>query len=119
MPRKDVLQLMEQSDIFLFPSLREGGSWSLMEAMAIGLPVICLNWAGMAITTDDTCAIRLPVTSPEQMPKDMAKAIMTLIDNPELRKRMGEAGRHRIKTVFNWEEKGRFIETLLKELDAK
>lgn len=119
MPRKDVLQLMEQSDIFLFPSLREGGSWSLMEAMAIGLPVICLNWAGMAITTDDTCAIRLPVTSPEQMPKDMAKAIMTLIDNPELRKRMGEAGRHRIKTVFNWDEKGRFIETLLKELDAK
>ena len=87
--------------------------------MAIGLPVICLNWAGMAMTTDDTCAIRLPVTSPEQMPKDMAKAIMTLIDNPELRKRMGEAGRQRIKTVFNWEEKGRFIETLLEELDAK
>ena len=119
MPRQNVLHLVEQSDIFLFPSLREGGSWSLMEAMAIGLPVICLDWAGMTITTDDTCAVRLPVTNPEQMPKDMAAAIIKLIENPKLRKQMGEAGRKRIKEVFNWEEKGRFMENLLKELDAK
>ena len=90
-----------------------------MEAMAIGLPVICLDWAGMTITTDDTCAVRLPVTNPEQMPKDMAAAIIKLIENPKLRKQMGEAGRKRIKEVFNWEEKGRFMENLLKELDAK
>lgn len=117
-PRQKVLKLVEESDIFLFPSLREGGSWSLMEAMAIGLPVICLNWAGMAITTDDDCAIRLPVTNPEQMPKDMATAIIKLIDNPDLRKQMGEAGRKRIKDVFNWEAKGTFMEKLFAELDA-
>ena len=118
MPRQDVLKLVEESDIFLFPSLREGGSWSLMEAMAIGLPVICLNWAGMAITTDDNCAIRLPVTNPEQMPKDMAAAIIKLIDNADLRKQMGEAGRKRIKDVFNWDAKGSFMEKLFTELDA-
>lgn len=117
MPRQDVLELVEQSDIFLFPSLREGGSWSLMEAMAIGLPVICLDWAGMAITVDDTCAIRLPVTNPKQMPKDMANAIIKLIENPELREQMGEAGRKRIKDVFNWEAKGEFMEQLLDSLD--
>ena len=116
-PRQDVLKLVEQSDIFLFPSLREGGSWSLMEAMAIGLPVVCLDWAGMAITVDDTCAIRLPITSPEQMPKDMANAIIKLIENPELREQMGEAGRKRIKYVFNWEAKGFFMEELFNLLD--
>ena len=119
MPRQEVLHLVEQSDIFLFPSLREGGSWSLMEAMAIGLPVICLDWAGMSITTDDDCAIRLSVSNPEQMPKDIAAAIIKLIENPELRRQMGEAGRKRIKEVFNWEAKGCFMENLLKELDAK
>lgn len=118
-PRQEVLNLLENSDIFLFPSLREGGSWSLMEAMAIGLPVICLNWAGMAVTTDDSCAIRLPVTNPEQMPKDMAAAIISLIENPELRKKMGEDGRKRIREVFNWDAKGEFIENLLEELDAQ
>ena len=73
----------------------------------------------MAITTDDNSAIRLPVTNPEQMPKDMAAAIINLIENPELRKQMGEAGRKRIKEVFYWEAKGRFIEQLLEELDKK
>lgn len=119
MPRQEVLKLVEQSDLFLFPSLREGGSWSLMEAMAIGLPVICLDWAGMAITVDDTCAIRLPVTNPEQMPKDMATAIIKLIEKPELRKQMGENGRKRIQSMFNWEAKGRFIEELFVELDKR
>lgn len=119
LPRQEVLKLVEQSDIFLFPSLREGGSWSLMEAMAIGLPIICLDWAGMSVTTDNDCAIRLPVSNPEQMPKDMAAAIIKLIENPELRRQMGEAGRKRIKEVFTWKEKGRFMENLFKELDAK
>jgi glycosyltransferase involved in cell wall biosynthesis len=89
-----------------------------MEAMAIGLPVVCLDWAGMSVTVDDSCAIRIPVTNPTQMPIDMAKAIQTLIDDPDLRRRMGEAGRERIRKVFNWEAKGEFMENLLKELDS-
>lgn len=119
MPRNRVLEELQMADIFLFPSLREGGSWALMEAMVIGLPVICLNWAGMSITTDDSCAIRLPVTNPEQMPKDMAEAIVKLVENPELRRQMGENGRKRIQTVFNWEAKGQFMEELLAELDKR
>lgn len=115
--RQEVLELVEDSDIFLFPSLREGGSWSLMEAMAIGLPVICLDWAGMSIITDDNCAIRLSVTDPEQMPIDMATAIIKLSENPQLRKLMGEAGRKRIKEVFNWDAKGKFMEEVLSELE--
>ena len=42
--RNEVLTKLSKADIYLFPSLREGGSWALMEAMAVGLPVICLNW---------------------------------------------------------------------------
>ena len=117
--RANVLNELTDSDIYLFPSLREGGSWALMEAMAIGLPVICLNWSGMEIITDDESAIRLPVTNPEQMPKDMAEAICKLIDNPELRRKMGETGRYRIKNVFNWEAKGVFINQLFNELDKE
>ena len=117
--RVEVLNLLTISDIFLFPSLREGGSWALMEAMAIGLPVVCLDWAGMQIITDDNCAIRLPVTTPEQMPIDMANAIVRLLENPLLRKQMSRAGRERIKNVFNWDAKGMFMEDLLNRLDRE
>lgn len=117
--RNEVLHELSQSDIYLFPSLREGGSWALMEAMAIGLPVVCLDWSGMKVITDDTSAIRLPVTTPEQMPKDMSEAICKLIDHPELRCKMGMAARERIKNVFNWEAKGKFMEKLFSELESK
>ncbi len=118
-PRQEVLKQLKNGDIFITPSLRDACNLALLEAMTVGLPIICLNWSGMAISTDDSCAIRLPVTNPEQMPKDMAAAIINLIENPEMRKRMGEAGRRRIKEVFNWEAKGCFIEQLLEELDKK
>lgn len=118
MTREEVLRIVEESDVYLFPSLREGGSWALMEAMAIGLPVICLNWAGMKITVNDNCAFRLPVTTPGQMAQDMAEAIMKLVESPDLRKQMGNAGRERIRTIYNWDTKGKFMEDLLTELEG-
>jgi len=115
--RNEVIERLSKSDIYVFPSLREGGSWALMEAMAIGLPVICSNWSGMEIITDDTSAIRLPLTNPDEMIKNMAKAISNLIENQTLRLNMGNAGRERIKKVFNWDVKGEFMEELLAKLD--
>lgn len=44
--RKDVSELLNVADLFAFPSLREGLSLSLMEAMASGLPVICSKIRG-------------------------------------------------------------------------
>ena len=44
--RKDVAELYKASDVFVFPSFREGLSASLMEAMASGLPVVCSRIRG-------------------------------------------------------------------------
>jgi glycosyltransferase involved in cell wall biosynthesis len=116
-PRKILLNKLQDSDIYLFPSLREGGSWALMEAMAVGLPVICLNWSGMQIITDTESAIQLPVTNPEQMVIDVSEAINKLITDSDLRNNMGNAGRERIKNFFNWDVKGEFMEKLMNDLE--
>jgi glycosyltransferase involved in cell wall biosynthesis len=117
--REKVLEKLSLSDVFITASLRDACNISLLEAMAVGLPVICLNWSGMSISTDHTSAIKLPVTNPQQMPKDLASAICKLIDNPTLRNDMGMHGRERIKNLFNWDSKGTFMENLLNELDSK
>lgn len=44
--RNDIQDLCHISDIFIFPSFREGLSVSVMEAMACGLPVVCSNIRG-------------------------------------------------------------------------
>src|SRR5690606_30375902 len=118
LPREGVLEMLTTSHIYLFPSLREGGSWALMEAMAIGLPVVCLNWTGNAIITDASSAIQLEVTDPERFRDDMANAICMLAKDATLREKIGHAARQRIKEKFNWAEKGAFMEQVLEELDS-
>ncbi len=44
--RRDVIEIMKISDAFLFPSLREGLPVSVMEAMAVGVPVLCSDIRG-------------------------------------------------------------------------
>ena len=46
-PRAEVFRLMlEEADVFLFPSLHDEGSWVVAEAVACGLPVVCLDRGG-------------------------------------------------------------------------
>lgn len=104
-PREQVFKILENSDVYLFASLKEACNLSLLEAMAIGLPVVCLNWTGMALSTDESCAIRLKPSNPTQMPRDMADAIIKLAKNREMRYSMGKAARDRISKVFNWQTK--------------
>lgn len=51
--RNDVLELYKASDLFIFPSFREGLSVSLMEAMACGLPIVCSNIRGNTDLIDE------------------------------------------------------------------
>lgn len=51
--RKDIPEICKMSDIFIFPSFREGLSVALMEAMACGLPVICSSIRGNVDLIDD------------------------------------------------------------------
>jgi glycosyltransferase involved in cell wall biosynthesis len=47
-PRRDVLDLMSRADVMLFPSFHEEAGWAVAEAVAAGLPVVCLDRGGPA-----------------------------------------------------------------------
>lgn len=112
--RTKVLQLMQDSDIFLFPSF-EGGGMVVLEAMAAGLPVACLDCSGPGEMVTDECGFKIKPINKEQTVKDLSDALLKLANAPELRKKMGKAGRKRVEEVYSWDKKGEFI----KELYAK
>ena len=64
--RKDIVELYKLSDVFLFPSFREGLSVSLMEAMACGLPVVCSKIRGNIDLIDDNGGILFDPHSVEE-----------------------------------------------------
>jgi glycosyltransferase involved in cell wall biosynthesis len=106
LPRPRVMELYGDHDIFLFPSLHDSGGMSVLEAMAAGLPVVCLDAGGPSLLVTNDTGIRVPVSSPKQTVVELAQAVNRLLEDPEHRLRLGRAGLARAATVFSWGEKG-------------
>ncbi|MEQ8171724.1 MAG: glycosyltransferase [Candidatus Eremiobacterota bacterium] len=107
--RQEVLKNLSECDILLHPSLHDSGGWVCLEAMAAGRPVICLDLGGTAIQITKETGFKIPAITPEQAINDMAEAMLKLATNPELRIKMGEAGKKRVEEHFNWDKKGEWI----------
>ena len=103
------------SDVFLFPSLREGSPTVILEAMSFGLPVIAFKQNGADIMLTDECGILIPVKNNEQMINDFIYSIVRLFENPELIIKMGKAARKRVEENFLWEKRGEQMKNIYKE----
>lgn len=83
---------LAEAQIFVLPSIDEPFGMSVLEAMSVGLPVVAVDDIGLAATiTDYHCGLLV-----DRSVEALAGAIGTLIDDPELRDRMGAAGRRAV-----------------------
>lgn len=112
MPRDEVLERYNAHDAMLFPSVHDSGGFVVLEAMMAGLPVVCLDLGGPALSVTDTTGIRIPAHAPAQVVSDLADALQTLARSPELRRQMGIAGRQRVHDVYAWDRKGEVMDKL-------
>ena len=99
-PRKKALDLVADSDIFCLPSLRENGGMAIIEAMAIGLPIITSDHGGPAFSVCDDCGIKIKPTSMEQYIRELAEAIARLANDRSLRLSMGKTAREHASKEF-------------------
>ena len=99
--RDEGLEEMARADVFLFPS-GEGGGMVVLEAMAHGLPVVCLDCGGPGEMVTDDCGVRIVVGSVEDTVAKLASALATLASDEILRRRMGAAGVRNIEDRYLW-----------------
>ena len=86
--RRDIPAVLSDIDIFALSSLSEGTSITLLEAMAAGKPVVVTDVGGNpAIVTDRLNGFLVPPRNPAEL----AIALCSLVADPVLRDRMGEA----------------------------
>lgn len=93
-----------KNDIFIFTSLRDSCPAQLMEAMAVGLPIITLNHHGSRDVVPDDAGIKVNVDTPDECVKNIARAIELLYHNPSLCFEMGKAGWNFARTA-TWSDK--------------
>jgi glycosyltransferase involved in cell wall biosynthesis len=99
--RNQVMDILNKSDIFCLPTLREPGGVSILEAMACELPVITTNYGGPAYSVTEDCGLKIEPTNYDDYVKNLEKALVYLIENPKERIRMGKNGRKRIIAEFS------------------
>lgn len=108
-------RLLARSQALVLPSLFECGGAVVLEAMAMGLPVIATRWGGPRDYVDASCGILIPPTSRGELVHGFAQAMLHLHRDPALRARMGAAGRARVAERFTWARKIEAFLTVYRE----
>ncbi len=96
--RQDVNTLLRVADIFVFPSLYEGIGNALLEAMAAGKPSVASRIPPLREVTGDGAVAQLVDL---QSPEDLAAKLLSLAQDPERARRLGEAAHRWVRARFD------------------
>jgi len=105
--QSQVGQLMRESEIFAFPSIREQGGGVLTLAMMSGMACVAVNYGGPATRVADGCGVKVPLGNVEELTASFTKELETLVQDPNLIAQLGKAGRDFTATHYSWENKAR------------
>ncbi|HJX61414.1 MAG TPA: glycosyltransferase family 4 protein, partial [Dehalococcoidia bacterium] len=95
----ELVRHYNRAEMSACPSLYEGFGLPAGEAMACGLPVVATTGGALPeVVEDGVTGILVP---PGDAPA-LAEAMRTLMGDPDLRRRMGQAGRERVLEKFSW-----------------
>jgi glycosyltransferase involved in cell wall biosynthesis len=99
---EDKFRLLAECDVLVFPTyyVNEGHPWVIVESMAAGLPVISTDHAAISETVSDG---ENGFLVPKKDPEAIAEKVIRLIEDPELRERMGKRSREIYREKFTEE----------------
>jgi len=112
--RLDVADVLSEAAVSVLPCHHgEGLSNSLLESMAVGLPVVATTVGGNAeVVAEGTTGLLVPPRDPDAL----AHAISLLLANPETAQKFGAAGRQRVAQHFSLDRMTQATEDLYRQL---
>jgi len=97
--KEKLKQLFREADMFVLPSKSEGIPKVLLEAMAYGVPILTTNVGGIPeMITHNENGILIPPRSS----KDIARSVVNLVEDDQLRKELGVNARKTVEKKFSW-----------------
>lgn len=114
--RHDIPNILKSLDIFVLPTLQESLPQSVMQAMAMGKPVIATRVGGVPEVVEDGVS---GILVESENPNALSDGIISLLKNKERMKKMGDAGRKIVEGKYSVEamveRMYNFYESLIRE----
>lgn len=114
-PHSAIPARLSESDVFLFTSIRDSFGPSVLEAMALGLPVVTLDHQGMRMMPDSAVR-KVSVTDSTATATALGKELVELLESEELRGRMGRAAYEYVRREHLWTNRLEVITRLYQEI---
>ena len=116
LPQSECPAHLRECFALVLPSIYECGGAVVLEAMAMGRPVIATDWGGPPDYVNESCGILVKPAGYQEMVVGFAEAMQRLIDDRELATSMGEAGRLRALSDFDWQNKIDYVLGIYREV---
>ncbi|SUZ32998.1 Alpha-maltose-1-phosphate synthase [Roseibaca ekhonensis] len=106
------------ANALILNSLRECGGAVILEAMALGVPVIASDWGGPSEYVTAETGLLVHPAPPDSFAERLADAVLYLADTPEVAAAMGEAGSARARALYDWEDLADRMEDIYRKVRA-
>ena len=114
--REQSAQIISGCDVYVQSSLSEAGGTAIIEALALGLPVVATDWGGPSEIINASCGILVKPDSHEEFVSGLSKAMLSLATDGKVRQRMGAAATKRsTEHYLDWNSKVDRIAEVIEE----
>lgn len=111
--RQETLDEMMSSHVLLITSLRDLTSTVIVEGLAAGLAIVCLDHCGFSDVVDSSCGFKVPLRNRKHVVRELAEKLSLLEQDDVLRRSLGSGALLRSKQHL-WREKAAIVDEIYK-----
>jgi glycosyltransferase involved in cell wall biosynthesis len=106
-PHDQIQHRLIRSDVLAFPSIREFGGATVLEAMALGLVPLVVDYGGPGELVTAETGYKLPIGSRDEIVARLRGVLSRLAEDPAHLREMGRKARQHVMDLYSWEAKAR------------
>ncbi|WP_299531889.1 glycosyltransferase [Ulvibacterium sp.] len=109
------LKIMKSGHVFVITSISDLTATVTLEALSLGLPIICLNHCGFSDVVNENSGIKIKVSNPKKAAYDLRIALERIYNDEGFRSKLSNGAKNR-STEYSWEAKIQMLNTIYNSL---
>lgn len=105
----DVQKVAVRSNVLSFPSIREFGGGVVLEAMALGVVPVIVDYAGPGELVSAETGYKTPIGSRDDIIEAFGTMLEQIVQDPSALPKLASAGRRRVHEMFTWQSKAKQV----------